>query len=98
MPSPGAQWSEYPGWTRRVTVDLDALKIYAQAVYAATQAYVSGLTDADMARRPFDLSPLGFGPQTVVSALSLVALNHVGNMTGEISCLKGLQGTRGYPF
>jgi hypothetical protein len=56
MPSPGPQWSEYPGWTRRVTLDLAALKVYAQAVYAATDAYVSGLTDADMAR-PFDLSP-----------------------------------------
>ncbi len=97
MPSPGPQWSEYPGWTRRVTVDLAALAVFAQAVYAATDAYVSGLTDADLAR-PFDLTPLGLGPQTVASALSIIALNHVGNMTGEISCLKGLQGARGYPF
>jgi hypothetical protein len=97
MPSPGPQWSEYPGWTRRVAVELAALKVYTQAVYEATDAYVSGLTDADMAR-PFDLSPLGLDPQIVASALAIVALNLVGNMTGEISCLKGLQGARGYPF
>ncbi len=78
-------------------MDLAALAVFAQAVYAATDAYVSGLNDADLAR-PFDLTPLGLGPQTVASALSIIALNHVGNMTGEISCLKGLQGARGYPF
>ena len=94
---PGPQWAEYPGWTRRVRVDLPALRSYAQAVYAATDAYLDTLTDADFAR-PFDLSALGLGQQTLASALTILVLNHVGTMTGEIACLKGLQGAKGYPF
>jgi hypothetical protein len=97
MPSPGPQWSEYRGWTRRVKIDIPALKSYAQAVYANTDAYLSSLTDADLAR-PFDLSALGLGQQTVASALSMLVLSHAGNMTGEISCLKGMQGAKGYPY
>jgi hypothetical protein len=73
------------------------LKSYAQAVYANTDAYLSSLTVADLARL-FDLSALGIGQQTVATALSMLVLIHVGNMTGETSCLKGLQGTKGYPF
>jgi hypothetical protein len=34
----------------------------------------------------------------VASTLTLLLLNHIGTETGEIACLKGLQGARGYPF
>src|SRR2546423_6952399 len=35
MPSPGPDWAHYPDWTRSVRIDLEALRGYAQAVYAA---------------------------------------------------------------
>jgi DNA-binding transcriptional ArsR family regulator len=32
------------------------------------------------------------------STLTLLLLKHIGTETGEIACLKGLQGARRYPF
>ena len=43
MPMPGSpDWGEaYGAWARRVQVDLSALKAYAEAVYAATDTYLT---------------------------------------------------------
>ena len=97
MPLPGPEWGDYAGWNRRVQVDLPALKEYAQAVYANTGEYLSGLTPEDL-DTPIDLSALGFGPSNVGWVLSALVVGHVNNIAGEISCLKGLQGAQGYPF
>jgi hypothetical protein len=97
MPNPGPGQSAYADWTRRVRVDLPALRAYAQAVYAATDAYLASLHDIDL-ERPMDLSFVGLGQQTLGVMLSLLVLHHIGTETGEIACLKGLQGVRGYPF
>jgi len=35
---------------------------------------------------------------TVGFILNRLVLGHIDNMCGEISCLKGLQGARGYPM
>ena len=97
MPTPASPaWSEYPVWTRQVRVDLEALREYSRAVYAETDQYLASLSDADL-EQPLDLSQIGLGPQTVASTLTLLLLNHIGTETGEIACLKGLQGARGYP-
>jgi hypothetical protein len=98
-PMPGPEvgglpsWSE---WARRVKVDQAALRSYAQAVYAATDEYLASLTDDDL-NRSLDLSGLGVGQQTLGWLLTLM-LSNVNWHTGEIACLKGLQGARGYPF
>src|SRR5437764_5066572 len=63
MPMPGAAWAEYAPWTRRVKVDLDALRAYAKAVAAQTDSWLSGLSDADL-DRPMDLSAIGLGQHT----------------------------------
>ncbi|NIS60786.1 MAG: hypothetical protein GTO13_08835 [Proteobacteria bacterium] len=98
MPNPNApgfpDWSE---WGRRVKVDLPALRKYAQAVYAASDDYLASLTDSDL-NRPVNLSPLGLGESTVGYVLNNGILGNALSHTGEISCLKGLQGKRGYPF
>ncbi|MBO0794180.1 MAG: DinB family protein, partial [Ktedonobacteraceae bacterium] len=86
-----------PEWARSVRVDLPALRQYAQAVHAATDAYLARLSDDDLAR-VVDLSSLGLGQLTVSYILNRFVLGHVDNMCGEISCLKGLQGARGYPI
>jgi hypothetical protein len=99
MPTPGTpDWSEaYAAWARRVRVDLPALKSYGADVYAATDAYLATLNDADL-ERELDLSGVGFGLQKLGWMLNLLLLNHVGTETGEIAVLKGIQGARGYPF
>ncbi len=96
MPLPGPAWQDYGPWTRRVKVDLAALREYAQAVYAASDAYLAELP-ADALSTPLDLSDLGMGKVTLGWVLSRLVVGHVDNECGEISCLKGLQGRRGYP-
>ena len=82
------------GWARRVQIDLPALRQYTQAVYAATDAYLASLTDAELSR-PVP-GPLGDVP--ISWALSNLVLAHIHEMMGEMSCLKGIQGAKGYPF
>jgi hypothetical protein len=90
---PQGDWGD---WARQVKLDLDCFRQYALAVYAATDAYVAGLTDADLART-VDLSDAGFGVQTVASILTFLVIS-AATHAGEISALKGIHGLRGYPF
>ncbi len=96
LSEPPPQMPPWDEWSRRVQVDLDSTHAYAQAVYEATDGHLASLTDEDL-NRPMDLSALGLGPQTVGFFLSLLLFN-VHTHSGEISCLKGLQGLQGYPF
>ncbi|MFN8514390.1 MAG: DinB family protein [Thermomicrobiales bacterium] len=92
-PAPmGPPWNE---WAGRVQVDLAAAREYAQAVYANTDAYLAGLSAADL-DRGLDLSGIGLGQQTVGSLMSLLLWN-AGAHCGEVSLIKGLQGLKGYP-
>ncbi|WP_220196124.1 DinB family protein [Ktedonospora formicarum] len=86
-----------PEWARSVRIDLPQTLSYAQAVHAATDAYLATLTDEDL-DRDLDLTAFGLGHMTVGVILNRMVLGHVDNMTGEISVLKGLQGTKGYPI
>jgi hypothetical protein len=97
MPMPGPEWSKYAAWTRSVKIDLDALREYGRAVAAATDDWLSGLSDEEL-DRPMDLSGVGLGQHTLGSAIGLLIVNHLGTETGEIAVLKGIQGARGYPF
>jgi hypothetical protein len=96
MPSPEG-WDEYAAWTRRMRVDLPALKEYARAVYANTDEYLASLSPEDLDRQ-LDLSGVGGGQVSLGYALSRNVVAHADNISGEISCLKGLQGLQGYPF
>ncbi len=86
-------WGE---WARSVEVDVAALGAYAQAVFAASDEYIASLSDADL-DKPVDLSAIGLGERTVGSLIGTVISNTQWH-TGEIACLKGLQGEKGYPF
>lgn len=96
MPGPGGNglpgWNE---WARQVQVDMPVLHEYAQAVYANTEAYLASLSTDDL-NRPLDLSAAGLGQHTVASLLNTI-LSNVSWHCGEIACLKGLQGVKGYP-
>ncbi len=96
MPVRGEAWKDYGPWTRRLQVDLPALRAYAAAVYAASDAYLASLSPADLAQ-PRDLSGVGMGTVTLAWIISREVVGHADNITGEISCLKGLQGQKGYP-
>jgi DinB superfamily len=97
MPTPGPEWVNYAPWTRRVKIDLEQLRAYAQAVAEQTDAWIGSLSDADL-DTPIDLSGVGLGQHTLGSAIGLLVANHLGTETGEIAVLKGIQGTRGYPM
>jgi hypothetical protein len=98
MPNPKAPgFPDWSGWGRRVKVDLAQFRPYAKAVYAATDEFLGSLADEDL-KRPLNLAALGLGDSTwgyvLVNGILGNALTH----SGEISCLKGLQGKRGYLF
>lgn len=84
-------------WARNLKVELPAFRQYAQAVYAATDGFVASLTEADLDRQ-IDLTQAGFDHKPVHWVFNALVISHLNNMIGEISCLKGIQGTRGYPF
>src|SRR5262245_27365930 len=84
-----------PAWARDVRLKLAAFREYAKAVYAATDAYVAGLSDADLDRKV----QTGFvGEQTVGFIISNILGWHAAQHTGEIAALKGVQGLKGLPF
>ena len=86
-----------PEWARSVRLELDRARAYAQAAYADLDAYIAGLSETDLARE-LDLSMAGLGTRTLDWCLSALVTGHLNNMAGEISCLKGIQGAKGYPF
>ena len=81
----------------RQCVDLPGMQAYIQAVYAATDYYLSSLTPEDL-DQTVDLSSIGIGQVTRAWVLSRLVIGHADNICGEISCLKGLQGMQGYPI
>ena len=82
-------------WASHITVDPTAVRVYGKAVQESLDAYLANLQD-DGLQKPFDLSMIGMGMQTVGMVLNLLHLN-VYCHAGEISCIKGLQGLKGYP-
>ena len=86
-----------PEWAKSVEVNLERIGAYAEAVHATTKRYIDGLIDDDLDRM-IDLSSIGEGEKPLGWLLGTVLINHTSWATGEISCLKGLQGERGYPF
>jgi hypothetical protein len=101
-PVPGsAEFAAYPAeahaWAHRATVDLDAARAYAEAVFASIREWLAELPEGAL-DAPFDLSFLGVGMSTVGFVVHDVILAHVAAHAGEIAALKGLQGLRGYPF
>jgi len=93
VPPEGPAWDQ---WGRQVRIDLPVLREYAQVVYAASDQWLASLSVEDM-NRTIDLSPAGLGQQSLGWVLGAGVVGHVQAHWGEICCLKGLQGGRGYP-
>lgn len=88
---------DWSAWSRKVKVDLSAFRQHAQAVYGASDEYLATFRGKDL-DRPIDLTTLGFGQSTVGFVINNVVLGSAFTHCGEISCLKRLQGKKGYPF
>lgn len=96
MPAMDENWSaNNEAWSKTVRVDLAQVRAYAQAVYAATNAYLDSLTDADL-ERVVDLG--AWGKKTVAGLLTGFIIAHTNSLAGEISAIKGVHGAKGYPF
>jgi hypothetical protein len=95
MPTPPWEEADYFAWSRRVQIDLPALREYASAVYAASDDYIATLSPDDL-DKTVDLSSMGMSPVTLAWVLSRYVAGHADNICGEASCLKGLQGVNGY--
>lgn len=92
------EWEKaYPKWLREVKLDIKTFREYAKAVYAASETYVSSLTDVDLARE-IDMSMFHMPKRSVGSILGGFVICHARDIMGEISVLKGIQGLKGYPF
>lgn len=59
-----------------------------------SDAFLSGLAPADL-DRDLDLALVGQGRRTLGWALLHMRVGHCDQITGEIACLKGLQGRGG---
>lgn len=82
---------------RGVRVTPAALQEYAQAVYANTAEFFGGLTPADLDERMIDMGG-GMDPMPLGKFLTQALLGNNYAHTGEISALKGVLGSKGYPF
>ena len=87
----------YGDWAGRVTVDMPQARDYVQAVFKSTEEYVAGLKPEELDRE-VDLSAAGLGKMSLASFITMTSVIHPSNHIGEISCLKGMQGAKGYPF
>ena len=87
----------YDEWAQRVKVDLPQVHEYVRAVFKNTEEYVASLKPEDLDRE-IDLTSAGMGKMSLGAFITITAVIHPSNHIGEISCLKGLQGAKGYPF
>jgi DinB superfamily len=85
----------WQAWSMQVDIDLSALRSYAQAIYATTEEYLASLSDEQL-HQAVDLSGIGLGTPTILQILSVNVVGHAYSHSGEIACLKGLQGSKGY--
>jgi hypothetical protein len=92
LPPRGA-WGD---WGRSVQVDLPALRAYGAAVHGSMDAYVASLSPEDL-DRTVDLTSFGIGQVSLGFFLTGVVIANLNWHCGEISCLKGQQGLKGYP-
>ena len=90
-PPPGPVWGD---WSKGVRIEMGSLREYANAVFAETDAWLASAKPEELAAT-VDMGPAG---QWTVSALLGVMVGNRWMHTGEISCLKGLQGLQGYPM
>ena len=89
---PAEEVTAWAQWARLVQVDLDALSAYGEAVRTSVDQVLTSLTSSELGRTV----ETPFGSSTVQFLVSAALIGHTHGHTGEIACLKGLQGVKGY--
>jgi hypothetical protein len=84
------------GMARYAPVDLEPIRAYAQEVYAATDAYLAGLT-LDAASRRVDLSRLGLGQPSVAWVVSHFVVLELAHLSGELMSAAHIPGATDHP-
>ncbi len=95
MEDPQTAYSMTLEWAQNVRVEMGAMREYAQAVYAKTDAYLESLTEEDLER---DIDLGAYGTWKLASLLLAFVFGHTRDIMGEVSALKGVKGLQGYPF
>ncbi|MGB2694486.1 MAG: DinB family protein [Dehalococcoidia bacterium] len=83
-----------PDWAKTVKMDYPAFRDYASAVFAATDAYLDNVSDADLQKKV--QTPAG--EQTAEWTIAAILATHAPQHAGEIAALKGVEGMKGLPF
>jgi hypothetical protein len=91
MPHAAGGWHD---WSM-LRVDWDRLRAYGQSLREDVEAHLVALTRGDL-ERPVDMRAHGLGMWTGLDIADLHGHHHARIHGGEIACLKGLQGARGY--
>lgn len=74
-------------------VKMETVKEYMEAVFAAANRFLEQATDADL-ERTVEVAPGRSAP--AFARYSVLCVMHLNEHAGEISCIKGLRGLRGY--
>jgi hypothetical protein len=82
-------------WEQGASIDWTALREYGRAMSAFIVDAVDGMTDDDL-QRAADLSTPDNPAWRGVDIIRLTVSMHVRLHGGEIACLKGIQGAKGY--
>lgn len=90
-PPAGPAWSD---WAKTARIELAPLQEYASAVFAETDAWLATAKPEELEVQ----ADMGAAGQWKVGALLGIVVGNRWMHTGEISCLKGLQGGQGYPM
>lgn len=92
MPPFGKDWGE---WASFVRVNWEPLRAYGREVRKSIEGHLQSLSKSELGR-PIDMSFAGLGTWHGLDLYNLHGINHVRIHGGEIACLKGLQGGRGW--
>lgn len=74
-------------------IDMKAAKEYMQATFEAINRYLENLTQGEL-ERTIQITPALSRP--VSRILSIYTVTHLAEHAGEVSCIKGLRGLKGY--
>ena len=88
-PDYGGNWEEF----KKMTLSLEPVLAYRQAVRAATDAYLDSLTPEMLAGKV----KFADGESTVAGMITILVC-HTLCHAGEIAALKGVQGGKGLPY
>lgn len=92
---PMAGLQQTADWAKDVRMELAPFLEYAKEVWAATEAYVGGLSDADLER---EVPGIGGRPVKLAMLAGVVGTIHVSQHMGEIAAIKGMRGLKGLAF